>query len=93
MKLGCLEIWLKVSNISSLVCPRAGTTVGLGVVGVESCGSGFASTGPSLGEAFTGVPTCGELMPLRLVLNALVGSGGARRSMVNAKKSSCCSLR
>lgn len=91
MKLGCRDIRLKVSRRSSRVSPRAGATRSRGVEGVFS-ESVSTVVGPSRGVP-EGVPGRGEapLLPIAKEVG-LVPGGGASRSIVNAKKSSCCSL-
>jgi hypothetical protein len=91
MKLEWREIWFNVSSITSLVSPLAGAgaTGGRGVA-ADLLGSELRSVVVRRGEALEGVPGVGVNTPF---LTEERGIGGARRSMVKARKSSCCNLR
>jgi len=75
----------------SLVSPLAGAgaTGGRGVA-TDLRDSGLMSVAVKSGEAFEGVPRVGVNTPFLIEEG---GIGGARRSIVKAKNSSCCNLR
>ena len=103
MKLECREIWVRVSRIKLRVSPRAGATKTREGPGTLFSGSvsGSIPSGFNLGVAGVpglGVPEYVSFLPD--IVNATMGcplvwpeKGKASLSIVNAKKSSCCSLR
>lgn len=93
MKLEWRETWHRVSRSSSRVSPRAGATIRRGVDGGLSVSG--SDGGPSKGVDGTGVPPLGEFVTAfcdkDIAFGAAAG-GGASRSIVNARKSSCWSF-
>lgn len=90
MKLGCLEICTNVSNSNSLVSPRAGATISLGVVGPFD--GSVVSTGPRCGEREEVDPDRCDPVPFELFADDWVfneDGGGASLSIVNVKNNSC----
>ena len=91
MKLGWREIWFNVSSITSLVSPLAGAgATGGRRVATDLRDSELMSVAVRRGEAFEGVLGVGVNTPFLTEEEVI---GGARRSIVKAKYSSCCNLR
>ena len=93
-------MWLRVSKMRSRVSPRAGGTDGLDGDEVVFSASYLLSVEVRLGVFVAGVPGLGdgeyarsfspeaEAFPFKIWFD-----GGANRSIVNVKKSSCCNFK